>query len=554
MAHRPILQILFLFLCSVLLVADGLAVMQLIPPIQEVQVPRGRTGTFVFTISNNGDEDSPSRFSIHDMDMGQDGVPFIADSGSARGCSGWITLQPTDTVIKAHESLVLTGTVKVPSSAEGGYYALVKGAFMETTIPLSGEQVNIKGSQINLESQAVVAVLLTVPSSRSKPVIVPDTLLLFPRGADSTSISFGARQKKGWKVVIPIRNDGNIHTRLGGTVSFWAENGTRLESGALQAGRGYVLPGKTRDFTAEGENILVDGYYMIRVALRTEEGNTMSQSFPFAVYNGQVRPGAVTDQLKDLLHTASPGFALREPFLTRTVTPGGSSYQAISVTNTVNDTITLIPRLSEWALDPVGTPQLSTNDSLQPRSGTAWVHFMQDTLRVAPGQGGLLKLKIDTPNEAVGEYYAAVVFERDRVHYDVSPEFLAGRTQLLALTSPTGVQESIEIDSVIVVRESSKERDLTLHRFRFLVWNTGNTHCFVKGSLALEKQIAPETYDRATTSIDFGGMETYILPGGSRGFEVNVPDIAAGTYRLVVSANFKTETPAVVRYQRMKLS
>lgn len=57
------------------------AIMQLMPPVQEVTVQRGYTSEFTITVINNGDEDSPSKFSIHDMDISIDGQPFIADSG-----------------------------------------------------------------------------------------------------------------------------------------------------------------------------------------------------------------------------------------------------------------------------------------------------------------------------------------------------------------------------------------------------------------------------------------------------------------------------------------
>jgi len=530
--------------------------MQLMPPTQELTVQRGYTGEFTVRVLNTGDEDVPSRFKAHDMDITIDGRPFIPDSGWARGCGQWITLEPQECIIKAHEALTLKGTISVPRTAEGGFYALIKGSFVTTNIPLSAEEVNIHGSAVSILSEAAVLLLFTVPSSRSKPVLVPDTLFVYPRGertktgADG-SVDFSTGLNKGWKVVMPVRNDGDVHTRASGHVSIWNEGGARIGSAPLDAGRGYVLPRRARNFSAEGDNILADGYYMIRLSLQTTERSTWTNSLPFAVYEGEVYPGAITDEIAELIKASSPGFSLREPFKQQKISPGGTTYLAVQMSNTIRDTLTLIPRKVEWNLNRLGQPTLGNEAEIQPRSCTPWIEFVEDEVLLPPGRSASFRLKVNSPPDVLGEYYSAIVFDTDRPRPELPAEFMAGRTQLLAVTTPRGVHDSIEVDSIKVKKETAPE--LTLHRFLFRVRNTGNAHCFATGSMSMEKEVAKGVYKPAGTAQDFGDRQTYLLPGGERTFEIDIPNMEKGQYRTILAVNYKAETQPVVKYQRIKI-
>jgi len=529
------------------------AVIQLIPPIQELKVQRGYSGTFSITVRNTGDEDVPGTFSAHDLDLRIDGGVFIPDSGSARGCGQWIDLEPTECIIKAHETVTLQGKLTVPRRAEGGYYALIRADFGVTDIPLDGEEFPTK-SLISLRKRVMVVLLLTVPSSRNKAVLVPDTLFVYPRGEENKSavvgsVDFGT--KKGWKVVMPVRNEGNIHTQVSGQVSVWSEGGVHIGSAPFKAGKGYVLPGKTRNLTATGENILSDGYYMLRIALETSERRSMSNSFAFAVYEGEVYPGAITDEIAELIRASTPGFSLREPFKQQKITPGGTTYLAVQMRNTIRDTLTLIPRKVEWNLNPFGQTTLGNEDEIQPRSCTPWIEFAEQKILLPPGRTTSFRLKINSPKDVSGEYYSAIVFDPDRPRPDLPAEFMAGRTQLIAVRTPKGLNYQVEVDSIKVKKETAP--DLTLHRFLFRVRNTGNAHCFATGSMSMEKEVAKGVYEPAGTAQNFGDTQTYLLPGGERTFEIDIPNMEKGQYRTILAVNYKEETQPVVKYQRIKI-
>jgi hypothetical protein len=530
--------------------------MQLMPPIQEIEVHRGKMGTFTVMVHNDGDEDVSSSFSAHGLDMTIDGQTIIADTAYVHGCGNWITLEPEEFVIKAHETLTLKGKVTVPKNAEGGYYALVRGSFAGITIPLSAEAANIRGSQIALQSQAMVAVLLTIPSSRNRPQIAPDTLLIYPRGEDNESrepaeVDFARAGTGGWTVVMPLRNEGNIHARVSGRVSILSESGSLLESADFWAGRGYVLPGKVRNLRAHGKNALQDGYYLIRAQLQVSGSPIKSNCFPFAIYKGEVYPGAATEDLMKLLRATSPGFSLKRFFIQRTISPGGSSFITIPLVSTSDDTVILTPRKMDWSMGTSGQLTLGNSPDFQPRSCSPWIEFLEDTIIVVPKKNTALRLRAAIPKGIEGEYYSAIVFDHEEARSDLPVEFMLPRTQLLSLVTNKNAVSQIELDSVSVSKETTK--DFTLHRFVFTVSNTGNIHCFVTGTLSLEEEASKGIYKPAGNPQNFGDRETYLLPGAVRKFEVDVPLIEPAQYRLILSVNYSEETQPVMRYQRIKI-
>ena len=315
-------RIIIFFLIVMVNISDSFGTVQLMPPIQEITVQRGYTKEFTFTVKNNGNEDMPSSFAVHDMDVTLDGRPVASDSSLSRGCKSWISLTPEECIIKAHESIELKGTVNAPKSANGGYYVVIKGSFISTNIPLAeGEQVN-NSSSISILSEAMVVLMVQVPSSRSRPVIVPDTLLVFPAGEGNQVFDFDSRRDRGWKVTMPVHNEGTMHARVSGHVSFWSESGVFIDSKPFKAGKGYVIPGKVRNLSAQGDNNLEDGYYMMRIYLQTDKKHGISKSFPFAIYEGDVYPGAITDKLSELIRASSPGFILKDPFIQKRISPG----------------------------------------------------------------------------------------------------------------------------------------------------------------------------------------------------------------------------------------
>lgn len=549
-------SLLFILISIILHTLDlqGQSVVQIIPPIQETKTFRGQRGKFTFTVINVGDNDAPAKFAVYDMDLTPDGKPFIADSSYSRGCGSWINISPKDTIIKAHETIQLFGTIDVPRDAEGGYYALIEGSFEGIDIPFKSEKVDLKGSAIALKSKARVVLLLTVPSSRNKPVITPDTLFVFPKGqknADTSAPIFNPNAKNGWEVIMPVSNKGNIHTKVTGRVSFWSEIGTHIESQPLLAGKGYLLPGKVRNFYAEGTNTLSDGYYLMRISLQISERPGMSKDFPFAVYQGKAYPGALSDDLEELIRASSPGFLIRHPFLQKSITPGGKTYIAIQIRNTSKDTLHLYPKKMEWNLDSHSQPVLSSDKKIQKRSCIDWITLSDQKVEIHPGKSKAIKLKIISPEKIDGAFYGAIIFDQENIPKNLPTEFLASRTQLLALSTKQDLKYNINVDTVLVRKESNQS--VTLHIFEFVARNTGNIHSYTNGNIILEKELAPGVFDRVDQAKEFGDKYSYLLPNNSRKFQVAFSNLEPGKYRIILSIYYHENLQPNTIYQLVSI-
>ncbi len=547
--HRAL--VCFLVLLLLLLPSAAQAVVQLIPPVQEVSAQRGRTTTFTITVRNIGDEDVPCTFEAFDMDISEEGLPYISEEGWQRGAGDWITLTVTDTVLPAHGSFELTGDVAIPRDAEGGYYAIVRGDFAGGMIPLEDPKNKLRDSGLQLQSQAMVVVMFNVQSRRSRPQIYPDTLIVHPRGETDAAVVMRDGAAQGWHAVLPVKNDGDIHTQVTGSISFWTEGGLKLESAQLESGRGYVLPDRIRNLEAYGAQPLNDGYYMVRITLQTGEGRSISNSYPFAIYEGEVYPGALTEELSGLIRAASPGFRFGKPLIQQRISPGGASYVVVKLSSSIDDSLVLTADLIDWKLDEGGAPVLTREAGTWPRSCAEWIEMVDEEVVLAPGRNSTFKLRVHAPQDASGDYFTGLVFNRKGVEEGEAMEFTAPRTQLIAVTSPKGRTEEVKVDTVLV--EEYDYNNTPYHRFRFVVDNVGNGLVFAKGNVSLERKMAEGVFKPWGRKTEFGYRDAYVLPAGGRRFEVYFPVLDPGEYRAIVAVQFSEDEQPLVKYQRITI-
>lgn len=528
--------------------------MNLSPPLQEIELPRGGRTTFILTISNTGDEDVPSRFDIYNMDISKTGIPIVADSAYARGCADWIKLEPTECVIKAHETIEVNGTIRAPRQAEGGYYAIIKGTFTTSAPPIYLKEETDQ-SMIRFETKAAVVLMVSVPSSRSQAILVPDTLIIDPKSAGYGAAGLNSQlpfsPSAGWSVTLDLRNDGNIHTQAQAMASIWSEAGRKIGSTTLDAGRGYVLPGKIRRFSGKGKTALTDGNYMIRINIRSKDGKNLANSLPFTIYHGDFYPGSPSDKIAELVRASSPGYTLGDAFKEINVTPGGRSYGGCQVLNFIDDTLTLIARKVEWSVDDEGFLQLSNDPNSQPRSCSEWLHFSGDTLIIPPKRNSMFRYFVTLPESARGEYYSAIVFDRDSLRSNLPSEFYSQRAQLLVMSSRKGLTYSMEIDTFTVKKITHEEA--SIHSFGFVLTNNGSAHCYIQGSFSLSREVAHERFKPIGKPETFGGYNIYLMPGMTRKMNINVPNLEAGRYEASVIVSFQHEHQPAKRFRRFTL-
>ncbi len=536
---------------SILLPSLGVAALQLSPPIQELDVKRGRSTTFEFNVYNDGDEEVLAVFSVHDMDIDETGKPFVAnDSTYARGAANWITLEQESAHIGPVQGMVLSGTVTVPRDAEGGYYAMLKVTAGSKDMPID---ISTDQGETGLEMKLQVAVLLmfTVESRRNAAVLYPDTIIVYPNGEkaelENQSLLARSEQSKGWELKIPIRNSGNTHTMVRGSVGLWSGSGMRLETLPLTAGKGYIIPNRARDFKATGVGALVDGYYLLSIALQTREGRNISEEFPFEIRDGQTIPNVLVDETAQVRWAARPAFRFRDPVLRKTVTPGGSTYIVANLQSIALDTIWLQPETIDWSIDPRGNSYFSPAGVDHGRSALSWLEQVDDEIVLPPRHSTTVKLRVEAPETLDGEYYAALSLIPKGLEPALAEEFRGARTQLIILTGPETGESEVSIDTIYVHKDPDTQKCI----FDLSVENNGTKYCFVSGIFALERENNPGAYDIISDRVEFGGRDQIILPNGRRNYSLNIPELKDGKYRATFYITYDSDEGSLYRKTRV---
>jgi len=545
----PIKRLILIFMIFLNL---GFGKVHFSPMVIKLEGIRGTRQNFSVSAINSSDNSVFVEFIVHDFDITERGQPIIADSVTERSCAKWIKLDTTNCTIQPHEQYELKGTIEIPIDAAGGYYSIIQGNFRGSSIEMTRDQE--QNQPVQLATYYTSVLILEVPSSRARPKIVPDTLQVFPdfeqRALSENPLSQNTR---GWKVLMGLRNDGQTHAQVSGFVSFWSEAGVHIESAKFKTGRGFVMPGKVRHFEAFGNNTLMDGYYMMRINFRTDRGRTLARDLSFAAYNGEIFPGAKTEELDRLLKAASPGFNIRNPFIQKTVTPGGKSFLGVVIQNITDDTLNIAPQVKTWNMDSLSFPVFGNSKVFQPRTCENWISFDENMLTLDPGQRSVLKLWINVPSEIEGEYYSAIFLDQPELGNRLTSSFPRQRTQLICLRSPESLNYNVALDSANIsiknIQDSNTGKEIEAHNIKFNVWNRGNVLCFVNGKLNVDIAIGAEIYKKHLDVIEFGGKKTILLPDNKRTYSLNIPKLEPGKYRLIFTVSYKDEIKPYVKYQ-----
>ncbi len=482
-------------------------------------------------------------FSMHayDFDINENGMPFASVEETEWSCADWITFTPQTFELQGDGTQIVEGLVRAPKDAQGAYYAFITSDFRTPTKPLSFGEGDESQIQLQLGRAVSSVLMVTLRSSKNYVQLEPDTLILTSGQSASFDVALDPAVQGSanvWEVTLLVANTGNVHTVARGDVSIWTEDMRVVERAKLLAGKGYVLPGKSRLFNAQGTKALDDGIYMVKVSIRTREGKFVQGSFPYSIIHGKSIPGAASEAIRALVQASMPRFSISERLIDFKVSPKSTRTRGIRLANHLSDTLSIYAKVVSWSISDSGKVVLNPDESDVVKPCVSWISVSPSPILLPPKRSGTAKVRVTAPEQLDGEYYAAVIFQTSNSEPALPTELLLGRTALVTVSSSRNLEYRADIESVTYQLISPMLRGFVVN-----VANNGNVHCFVSGKL--------ELYDRqwnlVMEPITFGGTRHYILPQRVRGYFVACPGaLEPGRYEAVVKVEYHEEAAPLI--------
>ncbi len=509
------------------------------PQIKELNISRGGSNEFNFTITNHGNEPYLLLMLVENMDMDADGQAFAADPEYKRGCASWITFNEESFSLEPGQSKDVKTRVRVPKDAAGSYFSIVRCMLAdEKTVELGKSQKSI--SALGLSIGVGAYVFVTIPSSSNKISLKPDSISIYP-GISSAKgpLAKNAENASPWKIQVSLRNEGNVYTQAYGEISIYTKGGRIVEKSSLTAGRGYIFPERTRIFMATGTKSLEDGAYLARVNFASKDGKTGRGIFPFSIVNGKEHLGTESEEILSLARASSPGFFLSERYIDLDVMPNAHRTKGVSIFNNKKDTLVVYPKVIEWLTDKKGVITFyDIGEADCERSCAKWLTLTPDSLIIPPNTKKDIRITLNAPPQMDGEYYAGIRFETADLRKDLPVEFLLPSTMLLTSSDK---RTKKEIGSIIEINKKKLERSGCLFEVKFE--NKGNTHCFADGEI----EIYGPNDAKIGEPIKFGSRDDFIFPGVIRTYEVALQEtLEKGFYRAYVKISYAEKTKSLV--------
>ncbi len=376
------------------------------PTIIEVRAYPGGIRTFTVSIGNSGKETLDCEVRVSAMSLVEGGLPVEVDD-APRSCRDWITVEQTTFRLAPGDGIRLVCRVQPPRDAAGGYYAIIScyGTPTSRTEESAAEGL---AATVQFSHRALVPVLLTIPTAELKAIIEAGSPIITKREGTG-----------GYKLKIPVRNQGNIHTRMNGTVRVQSEAGQLIDKFELSAGRGFILPQHERFFSGKVPMNLPDGIYVANIRLEAELSNRpMRNAFSFYIKDGLPSVQEISDELRAQLMAQSVGFTVVPPQMQVMLRPGSMRSQPVELINLTRETISLRAELMEWYRGPDGKDIVSDEQPPHKRSGKVLLNLKQQEFELSGLSRRRIPVVFSLPKEAAGDKYASVTFERT----DVSSE------------------------------------------------------------------------------------------------------------------------------------
>jgi hypothetical protein len=438
--------------------STAFAQLSISPIIVETTGYPGGLRTFTISVGNTGQELLDCTVGVSAMTVVADGLP-IEVQDAPRSCKDWIKVTPEKFSLPPKQDIRLVCHVRVPRDTGGGYYAIISchgipSKERDELATASGVEAAIRFSH-----RSLVPILLTIPAPQMQAIIDA-----------AQPIVSNAQRGSGYTFKLPVRNRGNVHTRMNGTMEIRSEDEQLIDRFEITAGRGFILPGHERLFRNRGKVNLPDGVYLMRIRLEAKNSRRpMQNTFPFFVEGGRPEATGITDELRTKLQEQSAGFVVSPAQTFIPIHPGGRRSQAVELVNLTRDTIKLQAKLMEWYRNPDGNDLTSDSPVPHKRSGRNTVKIRQPEIELHPMSRLRVPIIVSLPKDASGEQYCALTFDRTDVQLDMSSTGRMRRSTMIRIYADGTGEINAEITGFEAFRKPNGAVDLQL-QFR----NTGN--------------------------------------------------------------------------------
>ncbi len=223
-------------------------------PINLVTEP-GQTVTADLKVKNGGTQNETLKISLMKFKAYETtGLPQLMDPEPGDDFLNWVSLSEPTFTLAPEEWKTVTATFTVPKTAAFGYYY----AFMFSRAGNPDNSVAAANGQTTLVGGTAVLVLLEAR--------VPDA----KRSLDVTEFSVDKQiyEFLPAEFTIKLKNNGNVHVAPRGNIFIEQGDTHNIAVLDVNAPKGNILPGSSRDFTAEW----TDGFPVYAPKV---EGNTI---------------------------------------------------------------------------------------------------------------------------------------------------------------------------------------------------------------------------------------------------------------------------------------
>jgi hypothetical protein len=415
------------------------------PTIIETKAYPGGLQRFTVTISNMHTEILDCKIEVAALRVAEGGLPVAVDD-APRSCRDWLNVSPREFSLNVKQGRRLICQVRPPRNTGGGYYAIIictaKPRTVATTTAVGREKLKVG---IRFSYRTMIPILLTVPGAGIRSMI----------DAARPQITWNDQQP-GYTFKLPVRNRGNMHTRMLGEAEIRSEAGQSLEKFALQAGRGLLLPGHERLFTSKSSINIPDGVYNLRLTLTAEKrSRPMKAEFSFHIKDGTPSVAKLSSEQQTALQARSSAFVLSPPQVDIRIPPGSRRTQAVEISNLSRQPINVRAAPLEWVRNPETGDAVIAATPFHQRSGSPLISLPRSEFTLRPLAKSRIPINVALPREAVGEYYAALCFDRADIELDASPSGRLRRSVLIRMISGKGSQYGMEVEKLTATRKPS---------------------------------------------------------------------------------------------------